>query len=421
MNKNILILKIHKNTRETEEIKDKDKYINMNIYQKGQTLLFVIVGVTIALAIGIAVSTRTLSSLRRAARSDTSARVIAAAEAGIENLLSKPDGVLMAASNPSESSCQGIGATYNNELKSCAYILSTGSVDGGSQESQPPQPSCTCSWHEASSCGKLGCLETQKSYLYTCKPVGCGPSRSECRDVVECSGGIQQDDPQPPVEPGTGDGTPHPEKPPETIQPITSPTEVMGASDQAGDQIPSRAVVSISTFNSDEGSDGYSFTLSPGNVKEIVLDGYTPNTLTLCFNNPNTAIYYFSYNRSGETLKSGIYPNTSFPYSNNLKRFQSSGGSANGYTYCSDISLIQDNKYGLRLKALYEESKVAVFPTSGNHLPTQGFLFVSRGELSTGKGSDEVATVKVRKSYSYVPDIFDFGIYTTSDLSGIGN
>ena len=52
---------------------------NKYTYQKGQTLLFVIVGVTIALAIGIAVSTRTLSSLRRAARSDTSARVIAAA------------------------------------------------------------------------------------------------------------------------------------------------------------------------------------------------------------------------------------------------------------------------------------------------------------------------------------------------------
>jgi len=47
---------------------------------KGQALLFVIVAVTMAMAVGISVSTQTISSLRRASRTDTSARVIAAAE-----------------------------------------------------------------------------------------------------------------------------------------------------------------------------------------------------------------------------------------------------------------------------------------------------------------------------------------------------
>jgi hypothetical protein len=48
-------------------------------------------------------------------------------------------------------------------------------------------------------------------------------------------------------------------------------------------------------------------------------------------------------------------------------------------------------------------------------------LLVSRGELFTDKGSEEVATVKVRKSYSYVSDIFDYGVYSPSNLSGIGD
>lgn len=372
----------------------KTKY-NKYIYQKGQTLLFVIVSVTIALAVGIAVSTRTLSSLRRSARSDTSARVIAAAEAGIENLLSKPDNLLIAASSPSESSCEGIGATYDNDLKSCVYILSKG-IDNTPTLPEEPDPTCECTWEKVS-CGKLGCKDTEMAYVNKCTPTGCGEYETKCESSGEC-------------------GDP-------TIDPVDPPSDVLGDSDQAGDKISSRAVISISTFSTDENSNGYSFNLSPGDVKEIFLDGYSPDIITICFDNPNTAIYYYSYNSSGETLKSGVYPKTSsFNFGDHLKRFQESDGSQHGYNYCIKNTKLIKNKYGLRLKALYEGSKVAVFPPgSSQHLPTQGFLLVSRGELFTDKGSEEVATVKVRKSYSYVSDIFDYGVYSPSNLSGIGD
>lgn len=55
--------------------------------QKGQTLLFVIVAMTIALSIAINVSVRTITSLSRSTRTDTASRALAAAEGGIERYL----------------------------------------------------------------------------------------------------------------------------------------------------------------------------------------------------------------------------------------------------------------------------------------------------------------------------------------------
>ena len=89
--------------------------------EKGQTLLFVIVAVTIAMAVGVAVSTRTIQSLKRVARTDTSARVIAAAEGGIENLLgrnySQLDGAIAVLD------CGLIGAVPGPEAGACLYMF----------------------------------------------------------------------------------------------------------------------------------------------------------------------------------------------------------------------------------------------------------------------------------------------------------
>src|SRR3972149_3695556 len=53
----------------------------------GQALLFVIVAMTVALAVGINVSLRTLSTISRTSQADTSERVLAAAEGGAEAFL----------------------------------------------------------------------------------------------------------------------------------------------------------------------------------------------------------------------------------------------------------------------------------------------------------------------------------------------
>ena len=100
------------------------KNIKQRKYEKGQTLLFVIVAVTIALVVGVSVSTRTISSIRRVSRTDTSTRIIAAAEGGIENLLGRTYEQLDVAINADDDNCSQIGATYNSDVGSCIYIFS---------------------------------------------------------------------------------------------------------------------------------------------------------------------------------------------------------------------------------------------------------------------------------------------------------
>lgn len=69
-----------------------NKFINFNSHknQNGQALLFVVVAMTVALAVGVNVSLRTLSSVSRVSTSDTASRVLAAAEGGLERFLVKP-------------------------------------------------------------------------------------------------------------------------------------------------------------------------------------------------------------------------------------------------------------------------------------------------------------------------------------------
>jgi hypothetical protein len=78
------------------------------VNNKGQALLFVIAAMTIALALGINVSVRVLQSISRTSRSDTSERVFAAAEGGIEKALSLPASVLTGGIANS-SDCSKIG------------------------------------------------------------------------------------------------------------------------------------------------------------------------------------------------------------------------------------------------------------------------------------------------------------------------
>jgi len=62
--------------------------------EKGQALVFVVATMTVALAVGVGVSIRNLSSISRTSRTDTASRAQAAAEGGAENILSKTDSEL---------------------------------------------------------------------------------------------------------------------------------------------------------------------------------------------------------------------------------------------------------------------------------------------------------------------------------------
>ena len=85
------------------------KYINYHSNEKGQVLLFVVVALTIALAVGTGISLRTLSSTSRVSGSDTATRVLAAAEGGIERFITKSEGELEARVN----SCSDCEITFD--------------------------------------------------------------------------------------------------------------------------------------------------------------------------------------------------------------------------------------------------------------------------------------------------------------------
>jgi hypothetical protein len=84
----------------------------MKLTSKGQALLLVIAAMTVALALGINVSMRTLQSISRTSRTDTSERILAAAEGGIERTLKLSAGVLSGGiNNASDCALMGTGAS----------------------------------------------------------------------------------------------------------------------------------------------------------------------------------------------------------------------------------------------------------------------------------------------------------------------
>jgi hypothetical protein len=79
--------------------------------RKGQAILFAVVGVTIALAVGVTVASRNLSTITRVSRSDTSERAFAAAEGGIEKLLVLSGSQLDAIIGNATGSCSPVSGT----------------------------------------------------------------------------------------------------------------------------------------------------------------------------------------------------------------------------------------------------------------------------------------------------------------------
>jgi hypothetical protein len=96
---------------------------------KGQALLLVIAAMTVALALGINVSMRTLQSVSRTTRTDTSERILGAAEGGIERALKLAPGVLDGGINNTtdcSTALMGDHAAYNSTLNECVVTFTVG-------------------------------------------------------------------------------------------------------------------------------------------------------------------------------------------------------------------------------------------------------------------------------------------------------
>ena len=287
---------------------------NIKTKQKGQALLFVVVAVTLALAVGVSVSTRTLNLLQRVSRTDTSQRVIAAAEGGIERLLVQTDQVL------------------------------------DSMETEYPQ----CESMDASMGGSMD---------------GSQHNGGEC-----------------------------------IIQFLSSP----------GDKITATAIVDSEKFKLN-GVDNYWFNLSPGYVKEVDLLGFTENSIEICWDNKDVAIYFLSYNCSGNIKKGGFY-SQDFSFKGDVSGFTQKSGKGS-YVACGDINLVS-NPYGLRLRVLYSSSKIYVFPTTSalGSFPNQGYKITSKGQLLVENEVSDTKTIIVYRSFPYSPSVFDYAIYTGNTL-----
>lgn len=383
---------------------------------KGQALLFVIVAVTIAMAVGISVSTRTISSLRRASRTDTSARVIAAAEGGIENLLGRSYSQLDDAIDDGSVDCEAIGAVPGPESEpgTCSYVFSEGG-DGGAEKCTEYECKCTYCASESEGCKSvLGSSSDEDSSskgqiaaftppeLIPVDPGDCGTGKIKCTTGVSCDDGLSWCN-------GKGGSFEKNCKSWEYVE-------------NSGDKISSRAIVKVETFSTNE-EDGYAFDLTPGMVKEVYLpsSSYGTNKIQICFKSNESAIYYYSYRSNGTVLKGGLYPDPgNVPSSMLSDRFVpatiANKGGTIGDAFCREVDLVSGH-YGLRIKALFSPTKVIVYPISGYSLPTQGYKLTSRGEVSEG-ATEERATVIVHKSYPYAADVFDYGIYTPDELKG---
>jgi Tfp pilus assembly protein PilX len=99
--------------------------------EQGQALLFVVVALTVAMAIGMSVSTRTISSVRRSTSTDTSSRVYSAAEGGIEWFLNQPTTVLNALSDGNTNSgAECPSGTQPHETNGAACVITYSSATG---------------------------------------------------------------------------------------------------------------------------------------------------------------------------------------------------------------------------------------------------------------------------------------------------
>lgn len=90
--------------------------------ESGQALIFVIATMTVALAVGVGVSLRNLSSISRTSRSDTAARAQAAAEGGAENILSKSESELETLASSGATTTIQFTPTTNDNITAVAEV-----------------------------------------------------------------------------------------------------------------------------------------------------------------------------------------------------------------------------------------------------------------------------------------------------------
>jgi hypothetical protein len=206
------------------------------------------------------------------------------------------------------------------------------------------------------------------------------------------------------------------------------------------------AKVSVNSFKVTEqvnGSDGLTFYLDEGNTQEVVLSrggtDYQSN-LNICWDDDSTHLYMIAYNENGildrkilvpenanvddydTRLNSNIGPHD--PKASDMSglgmlRAENVGG--RNFPDCIELEapfFSNLNPTGIRLRSLRGSTTVGIVPNNNQmaNFPVQGFLIRSKAELSSEGITKSVKTVRVYKSVSFLPNIFDYAIYSEGSI-----
>jgi len=284
------------------------KDMKKNEFKKGQALLFVLVAVSVAMVVGVSISNRTLSSVKRTTTSDTYSRVLGAAEGCIER----------------------------------AVVLPLVEVDN---------------------------------------LVESGATSSECSQAFGAGSGVV----------ATVDGS-------ACVLPYKAASENLTLQAEA-------------KFETLSNQNPFETTLAEGKMTEVSLEGYTANSVDLCWNNPTTAISVVVYNAANVVRTGYQIGDIGLPTSS----FLSTDHSLSGFQ-CKTVNfstLGAPTPYGMRLRALYEGSLIRVYPVApATVMPNQGFRVICKGYLSGSESQSISKEITAVRSNPSMPSVFDYGLYS---------
>lgn len=162
----------------------------------------------------------------------------------------------------------------------------------------------------------------------------------------------------------------------------------------------------------------FAFPIEQGSSSEINLAGYPDNTnLTICWNEAGldplpSVVGMLVYGTVGNYSATSVaYNSASSVLVNNF----SQASPANGYQSCFNIPS-QTSPQLLRLRALYQNVDLMVFPHASAVIPGQGILIES-----TGTSLDTTTKIGAIRGSNKTPYLFDYVIYSKSDIGPLAN
>lgn len=190
------------------------------------------------------------------------------------------------------------------------------------------------------------------------------------------------------------------------------------------DNIDTNAYVAVLPYPN---SSTFDVTVNNGEVYELALSSYSANNINIMWRPQSgtvqPALYMLGYTgtMSGTKTWKAIYcPNGGCtnsimtPAPNFNPSYTSNAGSGGYSNLISNLStqITGTNMYALRIIPLGAAVDIRVTAPGGTRIPDQGYLIESTGELANNSGVSATKIQRVFKSNSFLPAMFNFGIYS---------